>query len=176
MDWPAMRTAISAMDESSVKGRANTLQLYFEDFLEVIVRLAHMMALPTAEELTQTGLPHAGQFLDALKEAPDEEQQFKLSRTLESNDVVDMPIEWKVKQFVLWLLHTVRGGHGDPETELTKKEANKFKMGLVTKATRQIGLDFQLPALTSGGKDERRKDVLKVQEIPRSAPFLPPIS
>ena len=34
------------VDETTIKGRSAILQLQFEDFLEAVVRFAHMMALP----------------------------------------------------------------------------------------------------------------------------------
>ena len=124
------------VDEMSVKGRSSILQLGFEDFLEVIVRFAHIKAMPTEAELTESGLPHAGEFLAALSENPEAEAAFHDERTHEMCEKCDQPIEWKVRQFVLWLLFRARGGIGDPEAELSKKEASRFQKGMVQAASR----------------------------------------
>ena len=95
-----------------------------------------MKALPSEEELTQAGLPHAGEYLTVLSENPEAEQQFLRNRSRESDEPSDLPIQWKVRQFILWMVYCARGNAGDPEAELTEKEADKFKRGAVAKTAR----------------------------------------
>ena len=67
-------TAMHAFSMSRLRGRndystkqeARFRALYFEDFLEALVRLAYVIALPTAEELIETSAADAGDFLLAL--------------------------------------------------------------------------------------------------------------
>jgi len=118
-------------DEKWIKGRQKVVQLHFEDFLELIVRLAHMTALPTEDELADACMAHAGEFLDALEAQPEAEQDFKRLHTCEPGEPVDQPIAWKVQQFVLWTIYRARGGQGNPESELTVKEANRFMEGRI---------------------------------------------
>ncbi len=55
------------IDEDSPVERKRIYNLSFEDFLEGLVRLAHGMALPTDQEVTQAGFDNAGEFLADLK-------------------------------------------------------------------------------------------------------------
>ena len=65
------------VDENTLKGRTHVLQLRFEDFLEMLVRLAYMMAMPDEADLEAAGVQHAGEFLQWLSGYPEEEKQFK---------------------------------------------------------------------------------------------------
>ena len=140
------------VDEKTLKGRSHILQLHFEDFLELIVRLAHIKALPSEEELNKSGLAHAGEFLAALSDNKEDEQAFCSQRTREPGEVCDLPIAWKVRQVILWMVFRARGELGDPELELSKREAEKFKKGGVQRARR--GEDSGPPAATSPGAEE----------------------
>ena len=51
---------LRCVDEESERGRRKLLQLSFEDFLEALVRLATVKALPTMQELQHTGHHDAG--------------------------------------------------------------------------------------------------------------------
>jgi len=146
------------VDEKTIKGRASTLQLHFEDFLELIVRFAHMMALPTQQELTCAGMRHAGEYLKALKSTPELEAQFKRQRTREAGEHADQSIAWKVRQFALWLIFNVRGGRGDPEKELSKEEADKFMRGRVGVSRVSVDhpqtISVQLDEVVNGAEDQ----------------------
>ena len=52
----------------------------------------------------------------------------------EASEPCDQPIAWKVRQFVLWMIYVARGSQGNPEIELTPKEAKRWKQGQVAKA------------------------------------------
>ena len=162
--WSRMVT----IDEKSLKGRSNVLQLHFEDFLELIVRLAHIKALPTAEELNTSGLAHAGEYLAALAEAPEDEQAFMLARTREPGETCDQPIDWKVRQLILWMVFRARGEQGDPEIELAKREAEKLKRGAVYRVRR----GEQAVGLMQATAPEEDEVILKVDA--KSAPGAPP--
>jgi len=119
--------------ENTVKGRSKTTQLQFEDWLEILVRLAHQMALPTDAEISDAGLAHAGEFLMALRSQPDTEDAFKQARGRNMDQTPDQPIEQKVKHLIHWIMYAVRGGHGSPQEQVSVNEASKFAKGLVTK-------------------------------------------
>lgn len=163
------------VDEGTQKGRANSIQLHFEDFLEAIVRFAHMMALPTEEELTDAGLRHAGEYLSALATTPESEELFKRSRTVEPGEPLDEPIAWKVRQFILWMVYTARGGAGDAEAELTKKEADRFKLGQVAKVKAISSPEgIQLPNFKDADKDDEEVE-LRIGGMGPQTPTLPPL-
>ena len=148
------------------------LQLRFEDFLEALVRFAHMKALPSEEELAESGLQHSGEFLDAMAEQPEKEDAFLQQRTREPDEECDLPIAWKVRQFVLWMLHTARGGYGNPEDELTKKEAKAFAAGHVRRKARVSDESEQTEhgGTDHGGTDDDEEFELRRSAGPGSAP------
>lgn len=55
------------IDEDNPAERVKMFNLSFEDFLECMVRLAHEMALPTDEEISERGSQDAGYFFADLK-------------------------------------------------------------------------------------------------------------
>ena len=73
--WSRMCT----VDIYSDKGRVRELQLPFEGFLEALVRVSVLKALPTAEEIERSGCDDADAYLDQLK-ANDEEAYQALLR------------------------------------------------------------------------------------------------
>lgn len=141
------------VDETTIKGRTKIVQLHFEDFLETLVRLAHMMALPTEDDLTHAGLTHAGEWLDALRDQPDAENEFKRLNTCALGETLSQPIAWKVRQFILRLIFIARGRHGDPEDGLSTKEAMRFSKGVTSVPASRDG-----PRATAS-RDGTRADV-----------------
>lgn len=116
------------VDEQSVKGRSKLVQLRFEDFLEAVVRLAYMKALPTAEEIAQQGFRHAGEFLVDLEAEPARYDEFQTARTRTFGDTLEQPIANKVGHFLAWVVFRVRGGV-ESKKDLTKKEVEGFRRG-----------------------------------------------
>jgi len=104
------------VDETSLQGRIKTLQLGFEDFLEVVVRLAFQLAMPTDDDVAKLGLSHAGEYMQWLGVSPEDESAFKQahSRSLAQSGRGDrdeaQPIAHKVRHFIEWMLFAIRGG------------------------------------------------------------------
>ena len=75
--WSRMRV----IREGDPKSRKKLLQLSFEDFLEAIVRVATMKALPTDKDIKQAGCHDAGEFyLRMIVECPNRVAPFIESR------------------------------------------------------------------------------------------------
>ena len=139
--------------DKTVKGRSRVIQHHFENFLETIVRFAHLMAMPSEAELQASGHPHAGEYLAELSERPDAEKRFKQERTRGFDDPSDGPISSNVCHFVQWMLYRARGDQGDPETELTQKEADRFKNGAVKRVERNKSEEVVALARAATPKD-----------------------
>lgn len=125
------------IDEQSAKGRAKLTQLSFEDFLEMVVRLAYMMALPSDAELAERDAIHAADFFVKLEEAegPDAIEDFQAthSRGMSEPLLDDQPIGQKVTQFMEWLLVKVQGDMPVP-THPNDKLRKAAKKVMLTKA------------------------------------------
>jgi hypothetical protein len=128
------------IDETSVKGRARLLQLRFEDFLEVVVRIAFMKVLPTDAELEASGCQHAGDFLAKLSERPEAEKKFHEERLRPLDEPPSQPMAHQVRHFVNWMIYHVRGGV-DSDRDLTSKEAEKFRKGIVRMVRQEASVD-----------------------------------
>ena len=59
---------IRGCDDYSDRAERQMRTLMFEDFLEAIVRVAALVALPTDEEINESGAADAGQYLLTLEE------------------------------------------------------------------------------------------------------------
>ena len=64
-----VNSRMAIVNGQSQKGKERENNLPFEGFLEALVRLAMLKALPTDQEITDSGQADAGAFLRALKEA-----------------------------------------------------------------------------------------------------------
>ena len=115
------------VDENSVKGRAATVQLRFEDFLEMLVRFAHRMALPTDDEIeARPDCAHAGEWLEQVAGPHNTgENAFKEARTRDFSEPLDQPIADKVRKFLDVLIYRVRASH-TVEGPLTKRDIEGF--------------------------------------------------
>jgi len=77
--WSRIRTLENYSNRSEIKIRS----VYFEDFLEAFVRIATMVAMPTREELDQSRVNNAAEFLHALRnDVPDAYHVYVQRRTL----------------------------------------------------------------------------------------------
>ena len=65
--WSFVCSRMRVVAERETKGRAKVLQLCFEDFLEAIVRMSTMKALPDDDELDNAGSTDAGRHLLELR-------------------------------------------------------------------------------------------------------------
>ena len=115
--------------------QADIVQLYFEDFLEALVRVAYQKALPSDADIEASGAAHAGEFLQRLSASPDEADEFKRRRSRCLHEPLDEPLHKRLGHLMDWLLYTVRGG--DSLKSVTRLDANRFKEGKVK--TVQLG-------------------------------------
>lgn len=160
------------IDENTVKGRAKTIQLDFEDFLEFLVRCAKMKALPNDQDLSILGVGHAGQYLQWLEGYPEEQFKFNQMRSLALADPIDQPIGRKVQHFMEWVLFLVRGcassKEGCPQS-ISKKEAELFKERKVVRVNEF--LEGALVAMPHGGphlagqEDNRREEEGRLPDV-----------
>lgn len=108
--------------------------LFFEDFLECIVRLACQCALPTWEEIGAAGASNAGEFLIALREYhPAEYATFVEERTgtWRTRDNPRQRVHACVDHLLALLVHKVHTSavHGAPISDakaVTAKGAKEF--------------------------------------------------
>ncbi len=64
--WSRLRSA----KDTGVASERKLRNLFFEDFLEALVRIARLIALPTDEELADAGAADAGEYLLAMRADP----------------------------------------------------------------------------------------------------------
>ena len=83
--------------------RVRTTQLRFEDFLEALVRVCTMKALPTAADLEREGVADGGQFMLLLYTRPAQLHEFVRKRGPKWNGELEQPI-WAALEQLLWLL------------------------------------------------------------------------
>ena len=71
--WSRVRSVPDLSDASEIRLR----HMFFEDFLEALVRMSTLMAFPTDEELAEVGAADAGEFLLAMQvDAPNDYRAF----------------------------------------------------------------------------------------------------
>lgn len=143
------------IDENVTAGRKKVIQLNFEDFLEVLVRFAYMMALPNDQDIFDLGVEHAGEYLEWLDGHPDEEKAFKEARTRNIGQKLDQPIGHKLRHFIEWMLYTVRGGEPKETSgpaSITKRDAEKFQRGMVAPVRKNIVRNEEESDMDSPGR------------------------
>ena len=102
--WSRMRV----VDEDKAASRQKLENLSFYDFLEAIVRVAHCKALPTDNELRESGQVDAFDFLLNLKKNDREAYQSFLSAADgEWNSPPRQPIESAVQHLLMYVVRTV---------------------------------------------------------------------
>jgi hypothetical protein len=129
---PFFFSLMVVVDDSTAKGRIRSVQLDFEDFLELLVRLAFMMPLPTDQEIFDLGVEHAGEYLDELEKCPVEAALFYQQRRRRLGHSLDQPIAHKVRHFIEWMLYSVRGGSDEvakaiSDLPVTRKDVERFR-------------------------------------------------
>ena len=129
---PFFSSLMEVVDDSTTKGRIRSVQLDFEGFLELLVRLAFMMPLPTDQEIFDLGVEHAGEYLDELEKCPVEAALFYQQRRRRLGLSLDQPIAHKVRHFIEWMLYSVRGGSDEVSKAIsalpiTKKDVERFR-------------------------------------------------
>ena len=122
--WSRMRV----VDESCATSRRRLVHLGFEDFLEAIVRLCTMKALPTDDQIDEAGAEDAGEFILELQKDPKAWDNF-LSENEQTWDVEPpQPIARCVDHLLTLLVRVVElntaGAHVDGSASTS--EVRKF--------------------------------------------------
>jgi hypothetical protein len=135
---------LRVVDEESERGKPKLSTLSFEDFLEALVRVATMKALPTYAELALLGARDAGTFLIGLRaKNPTGYSAFVKARERGWEDTLRQPIQRCLEHLLSLLLRTIEYGLPSAVTsELTirHKELVKFhEHGGAIKAIKQGG-------------------------------------
>jgi len=120
---------LRAIDESAIDSRAKLTQLYFEDFLEAIVRVASRKALPTDAEVVRAGCTDGGELLLTLMDEcrPAAYAAFVQAHRPTAHSPPTQPVERCVAHLVSLLLR-VEGAEPttDRPLETTRGDALRF--------------------------------------------------
>lgn len=119
------------IDSRTERGYMRDSCLPFEGFLEAIVRLSCLKALPTDSEIRSAGCGHAGSFVAKLKLEDEEryeawllQRATPLTQTLGDDFIPQQPIERCVAHTAAMLIHTMEvDTAGSDNLRLTQKEA-----------------------------------------------------
>lgn len=101
--WSRMRVVNDELYES----KAKVLQLSFEDFLEALVHVATMKALPDDEQIYDYDCEDAGEFLIKMRGDPAAWQRFVAENTPEFGAPLNQPIYKLVEHLCHYLVRTV---------------------------------------------------------------------
>ena len=128
--WSIIRTAT----DYSASALLLLRNLRFEDFLEALVRIACVIALPTDSEVHQSGCADAGEFLLALQASED---PYELAHFVDSRRLGWMheprTLPWRCVAHLLALIvrtyeeNTSRGRHGRRDQRISEGEAVDFE-------------------------------------------------
>jgi hypothetical protein len=130
-----------AFDDGSVAARRKVTNLWFEDFLEAIVRVATMKSLPDMQEVIYAGFSDCGEYLMELK-ATGEKIELRDCVVSAAYDKFcqEHPASWDkkpamdtedlVEHMCMFIKRTIETKLGKPTSgkELTKREIMKFRM------------------------------------------------
>ena len=128
------------IDESARKNQIGTLtQISFEGFLEAIVRLTLLKAMPTDKELRRHGFEYPSEFFGSLMEmGPAVYQSWLTKARLKQQRGLTDPIWRRLDMFVLLIIGIVQFGvakckngakvllRGHPDEEISYEEAYYF--------------------------------------------------
>lgn len=121
--WSRMRV----VDEASDASRRRMVHLSFEDFLEAIVRMATMKALPFDDEIAEAGCADAGQLLLELQRHPDTYEAFMRDHAQAWDEAPRQPIDRCVDHLLSLIVHTVEGSvKGNHNQSIGALEAGAF--------------------------------------------------
>lgn len=102
--WARMRV----IDENAADSRAKLENLSFEDFLDALVRVATMKALPSEDELAEAGAPDAGLFLLDLRKRSEDKQAWLEAHARRWDEPLPMPIERAVHHLCMLMIRTIQ--------------------------------------------------------------------
>ena len=101
---------LRVVDEESERGKRKLSTLSFEDFLEALVRVATMKALPTRAELALLGARDAGTFLIELRSNPTTYAAFVKARVRGWDDPLRQPIHRCLEHLLSLIIRTIELG------------------------------------------------------------------
>ena len=111
--WSRM-AVVGNEDDDAV--RVKMVHLYFEDFLEALVRLSTMKGWPTDEEISKAGYTDAGEFLINLQQFPTVYAKFAAEHAQSWDQEPRQPIARCVEHLISWLVRVVEGAAGPSAT------------------------------------------------------------
>jgi CRP-like cAMP-binding protein len=129
--WSRMRSASDLSDRSEMRMR----NFMFEDFMEAIVRLSTMVALPTDEDLRTSGMEDAGEYLMQLQiddgQSASAYSQFIRERRTGWQREPRQRVWRCTDHLVTYLIrviefNTSRGEHGKYDARVSAAEAAEF--------------------------------------------------
>ena len=125
--WSRIRTSRGYGDTAEIRLR----NLFFEDFLEAIVRLACIAALPSDAEVEASRLSDAGEFLMALREAGNDElDSFVLRRKVGWQGQPRQQVHRCVHHLISYLIRVIETSAGPltvHDLRLTEDEVSSFE-------------------------------------------------
>lgn len=115
---------MAVIDGSSMKGNGRETQLPFEGFLEAIVRLSALKALPTDEEVESAGVKDAFEYLAQLRAKDVEEyNDMLMKRSSPMGAEPPQPIHRCVEHTIRIIIRTIEANTaGDDNLRLTTTE------------------------------------------------------
>ena len=122
--WSRMCVA----DVSTELGRARDVGLPFEGFLEALVRVACLKALPTDDEVAASGFANACEYLEHLKtNEPDAYNSLLDERSAEWGDTPDQPTDRCVYHLLSIVITNIEGNsEGTDDLSLTPAEISSW--------------------------------------------------
>jgi len=116
------------IDDGTLRARVKIAHLWFEDFLECLVRVALTMSLPTDNEVAESGYADAGTYLLDLK-AQDDREEFVMSHMTGDWQEPRQPVERAVEHLLTLVIRTVEmsAKKSPADMILTRKEVGKFR-------------------------------------------------
>lgn len=124
-----VQSRLRAVDEESERGKKRMKHMNFEDFLEAIVRVSTMKALPTTSELLLAGYADAGLYMVGLMANPTAYNVFVEARERHFGDPLSMPIERCVEHLLQLIIRVIEssisGGSGQ-DGRISKNELMRF--------------------------------------------------
>lgn len=114
---------LRVVDEESERGKRRLNSLSFEDFLEAVVRVATMKALPTNAELAILGARDAGTFLIQLRANPAGYTAFVKARERGWEDPLRQPIRRCVEHLLSLIIRTIETGLSESAGDMVLKRS-----------------------------------------------------
>jgi len=117
------------VDNRTEKGAAREAGLPFEGFLEALVRIAPMKALPTDEEIAEAGQADAGMYLQWLGQTDEAAYENLLEEraTPWGAESADQPIDRCVAHVISIIIRTIEAdSSGSDDCNLTQHEINDW--------------------------------------------------